>query len=92
MTNVIHELIDVIHEMIDVIHEMIDVIPDLIDVIPDMIDVIPDMIGDLYKPVKYFYTHQEYTKDTNNYKTISYIVWYNTDILLYKQHRILTIK
>ena len=62
------------------------------NVIPDMIDVIPDLIGDLYKPVKYFYTHQEHTKDTNNYKTISYIVWHDADILSYIPYRKLTIK
>ena len=45
-----------------------------------------------YKNVKKLYTHQKHRKDANNYKTTSYIVWHNTDILTYILYRILTIK
>ena len=37
----------------------------------------------LYKSVKKLYTQPKRTKGTNDYKTISYIVWHNTDILPY---------
>ena len=46
----------------------------------------------LYKSVKKLYTQPKRTKGTNDYKTISYIVWHNTNILPYILYRILTIK